>query len=231
MARTVEGPVDRRLTRPRNPRGEGGKLRNDILDAADALLSESRDVDSLSLRAVARRVGIAAPSVYLHFSNIDDLKRAVVERGFADLDAARDEVSKGVADPVEALLARSVAYAEHALAHPGRYRLMFGPDLPPALAFDATHSPSRHSFDELLQSIKRCQEARRVPLSLDATRLATDIWASIHGIVTLRMDRPMFPWPPLQEMVTGIVSRLAQLDVARIDPSTERRPPLRATQN
>ncbi|HEX9414397.1 MAG TPA: TetR/AcrR family transcriptional regulator [Ktedonobacterales bacterium] len=204
----ITGQAQVRVGRQRNPRGQGERLREEILDAADALLAAGGDARTLSLRGVAKRVGIAATSVYLHFPEVDDLKVAVVERGFAELDAVRDAASRGISDPAEALLARFRAYARFALDHPGRYRLMFGPGLPPSLAFDAEQSPARKSFQILVRSIKQWQEATACNPDDDPVRVATMLWAAVHGFVLLRMDRPRFPWPPLDEMVTETVRRL-----------------------
>jgi AcrR family transcriptional regulator len=198
--------------RRRNSRGQGERLRDEILDAADALLAESGDASKLSLRGVAKRVGIAATSVYLHFPDIDDLKVAVAARGFAELDKARDAASRDIADPAEALLARVRAYAHFALAHPGRYRLMFGPDLPPTLAYDAPHSPSRQALQTLALSIARCQQAGVSRSGDDPAWLAILLWASVHGVVFLRLDRTRFPWPPLEDMVDELVQRLVGID-------------------
>lgn len=198
--------------RHRNPRGQGERLRTDILDAADALLAEAGDARTLSLRAVAKRVGIAATSVYLHFPAIDDLKVAVVARGFAELDAVRDAASRGMTDPAAAVVVRARAYAHFALDHPGRYRLMFGPELPPALAYDAAASPSRRAFEALVHTIARWQDAQAARPSDDPVRVATMMWAAVHGIVLLRLDRPHFPWPPLDELVTETVRRLVGID-------------------
>jgi AcrR family transcriptional regulator len=200
--------------RHRNPRGQGERLREEILDAADALLAESGDASKLSLRGVAKVVGIAATSVYLHFPDIDDLKVAVVERGFAELDAARDAASHGIADPAAALLARLRAYARFALDFPGRYRLMFGPELPPTLAYGAERSPGQRVFQSLVRSIERCQEARESRTGDDPVRMAIVLWAAVHGFVILRLDRPNFPWPPLDEMVNETVRRLVGIGTA-----------------
>jgi AcrR family transcriptional regulator len=205
------GETEPSRIRRRNPRGQGERLREDILEAADALLDGTRDASRLSLRGVARRVGIAATSVYLHFPDVDHLKLALIEAGFAELDDARDAASEGIGDPAQALLARSRAYARWALDHPGRYRLMFGPDLPTALAFDAVESPSRRTFETLVRSIERCQEAGLCPMD-NASRVAMLVWVSVHGLVLLRMDRPHFPWKPLDEMVDDIVRRVINLN-------------------
>lgn len=211
---TLSGLTQAPGRRRRNPRGHGERLRTEILDAADALLAESGDARTLSLRGVAKRVGIAATSVYLHFPDIDDLKVAVVARGFAGLDMARDAASYGITDPVEALLARARAYARFALDHPGRYRLMFGPELPLALAYDAAQSPSRQAFRALVHTIERCQDAKVARLGDDPVRVATMMWAAVHGIVSLRLDRPHFPWPPLDDMVNETVRRLVGVHTA-----------------
>jgi AcrR family transcriptional regulator len=199
--------------RRRNPRGQGEQLREDLLDAADTLLAMTGEPGLLSLRRVAKQVGIAAPSVYLHFPDITDLKIAVVQRAFLRLDAARDRASQAIGDPVASLLARLQAYAQFALENPGRYRLMFGPELPATLAYDEEHSPGRRALQSLARSIRRCQEAGSVPHGDDPQHVAVLVWTALHGIVLLRLDRPHFPWPPLEEMVMDMVLRLARCDV------------------
>jgi AcrR family transcriptional regulator len=66
------------------------------VEAATRLLTELGDVHRLSLRAVAREVGIATTSIYLHFYDMEELAGAVVTRAFAELDAARDRASEGI---------------------------------------------------------------------------------------------------------------------------------------
>jgi AcrR family transcriptional regulator len=194
--------------RRRNPRGEGDRLREELLDAAEALLQEPGDARKLSLRGVASRVGIAATSVYLHFPDIADLKVAVASRGFAELERARDAASYHISDPAEALLARVRAYAYFALTFPGLYRLMFGPDLSSNLAYDAARSPARQALQSLAQSIERCRAAGMCHPGDDSLRAALLVWTAVHGSVILRIDRPRFPWPPLDQMVDETVRRL-----------------------
>ena len=62
--------------RRRNRRGEGQRLREELLAAADAIVTETGDGSALSLRSVAARAGVAATSVYLQFADIDALKAA-----------------------------------------------------------------------------------------------------------------------------------------------------------
>lgn len=115
---------------------------------------------------------------------------------------ALDPVIEVCGDPAQALLARWQAYAYFALDHPGRYRLMFGPELPPAAAFQAPESPGRQAFHAAVAGIAWCQEAGAATVKDDPFRLAALAWAAVHGLVSLRLDGPNFPWPPLDGMIT-----------------------------
>src|SRR5690349_10388245 len=71
--------------RERNRRGQGARLRTDIVSAAAELLDEAGHEQAVTLRAVARRVGIAAPSIYAHFADRQAILLAVVQDAFAEL--------------------------------------------------------------------------------------------------------------------------------------------------
>lgn len=69
------------LTRRRRaPRGSGVYLRDEILDAATQLLLDTGHAKAVSIRAVAQRVGVTPPSIYLHFADKDALLDAVCAR-------------------------------------------------------------------------------------------------------------------------------------------------------
>jgi len=63
--------------RRRAPRGQGRKLREEILAAAERLLRETGDQEAVSIRAVADAVGVTPPSIYLHFADKTDLIFAI----------------------------------------------------------------------------------------------------------------------------------------------------------
>jgi AcrR family transcriptional regulator len=154
----------------------------------------------LSLRAVAREVGIATTSIYPHFDDIEELARAVVARAFEELDAARDAASANITDPGQALLARSQAYCRFATSHPGLYEVMFQVAVPDTVTLPAPRAPGRRSFEALVESIERVQRSRGRS-ERDPRELATLLWATLHGLVSLRISRPNFPWPPLEHQV------------------------------
>ncbi len=73
-----------RKGRPRNARGEGDRLRGEVVEAASALIAEDGP-RALTLRAIARRVGITAPAIYAHFEDLDEVLEAVVDSTFGAL--------------------------------------------------------------------------------------------------------------------------------------------------
>ena len=112
--------------RVRNPQGQGSRLRAELIDAADRILARTGDLAELSLRAVAREVGIATPSIYLHFSDKPALVRAVLDARFSELGAVVCAAVVAAEGPAEKLRAGCLAYCRFAAEHPSAYRVLFG---------------------------------------------------------------------------------------------------------
>src|SRR3954469_24853831 len=109
-------------TRARNRRGEGARLRADIVAAAVDLLDETGDEQAVTLRAVARKVGISAPSIYRHFPDRQAILLALAQETFAEL---ADQLSEATGtDPVTRLRAVCAAYLDFAATRPQHYRMM-----------------------------------------------------------------------------------------------------------
>jgi AcrR family transcriptional regulator len=215
----MTAPSAQRPRRQRNPRGQGERLREDIIEAATRLLEDVAG-PPLSLRSVARAVGVAATSVYLHFDDVESLVRAVGDRLFGELVRSWDEASKDLADPCARAHAEALAYCEFGLAHPGHYQVMFSNPLPlPPQGRDASRvqAPGMAALDRLAEAIAACVGCPAGDAA--STQTAILVWQQLHGAVSLRITRPFFPWPPLADTVTDAVGRL--LDGARARQQTE----------
>ncbi|MEV8375937.1 TetR/AcrR family transcriptional regulator [Kribbella sp. NPDC056861] len=199
--------------RVRNKRGEGAQLRDDIIGGATRLL-EAGTEQSVTLRAVAREVGISAPAIYQHFADRDAILFAVTEIAFAELEQALSDTGDH-ADPADRLRAVCVAYLAFAERWPGRYRIMFG------AVWDASKSLQRApdmasdlaelglgAFRVISQAVADCIEAGRSTGS-DPHADATALWVGLHGLAQLRVATPLFPWPP--HLQDSVIARLALL--------------------
>ena len=110
----------------RNARGQGGRLTEDIVSAALELIEREGTDEAVTLRAVAREIGIAAPSIYAHFPDRAAIMLAVVSRVFDELTLAiLQERDAAGDDPVENLVAGCEGYVTFGLRHPARYRVLF----------------------------------------------------------------------------------------------------------
>ncbi|MFL6077069.1 MAG: TetR/AcrR family transcriptional regulator [Mycobacteriales bacterium] len=193
-------------SRGRNPRGQGERLREDIVDAAIHMLDELGDDQALSLRAVARATGIAATSVYLHFADRDALVLAALRRSHDDLLREADRAEAGAADPAAALRARVLVLGSWAGAHPGLYRVIHESTLNQR----ADMSFRQELTDRTVAAVRRCMDAGLAPAG-DAALVAMDLRAAVHGAVSMRLAQPDLPWPPLAEQVDRFLAGLAGL--------------------
>ncbi|QXE35641.1 TetR/AcrR family transcriptional regulator [Streptomyces sp. GMY02] len=200
--------------RTRNRRGEGGRLRDDIIAAAVELLDEAGDERAITLRSVARRVGIAAPSIYPHFPDQPAIMLAVVEREFADLERGlRSATEKAGDEPRPRLYAVCNAYLDFARDHPERYRTMFGGLWVPTLGESSVTKEDvaglgAATLQLLVDTLGACVmagEATSTDLSGDAVAL----WLGLHGLAHQRAVTAAFPWP--EDIADRLITALAHL--------------------
>ncbi|SOB88440.1 TetR/AcrR family transcriptional regulator [Streptomyces sp. 1331.2] len=217
---SVPGAAAAKPTRTRNRRGEGGRLREEIITAAVELLDESGDERAITLRSVARRVGIAAPSIYPHFPDQPAIVLAVVQREFAELErhlrsahSAADGQDTGEDDPRRRLRAICDAYLDYARTHPGRYRTMFGGLWTPTLGDSSITEADltalgAEALEVIATAISDCVAAGQAT-STDPSSDAVALWLGLHGLAHQRAVTRAFPWPP--DIADRLVSALAHL--------------------
>lgn len=196
--------------RPRNRRGHGAQLRAEILQAAADVLVES-GVDGVTLRAIARRAGITAPSIYAHFAGLDAVLEALVASTFELLTARMNRAARRHTKPVQKLHAVCRSYVDFANRHPHEYSILFidknklideNPDLTVETMTGAA------AFAIVPDIIEECVAAG-ASTSQDATGDAVAIWVALHGFISLHAALPQFPWPAPRSFLDSVVDRLA----------------------
>lgn len=201
--------------RARNARGEGERLRDEIIAASVKVLSTIGPEDPFSLRAVAKEAKIAAPSVYIHFADRNVLLLAVLEKLFREQiafrAAAEEEAARSGGGPWERLLARSIALIEFGLKHPGHYKVLFEGRVVPRLNDPRIANFGRPLLTrsiELIREIKPVSAKARV--APDPQRLALLLWSGLHGVISLRINKPTLDWPPATELAEQITRAIIQ---------------------
>jgi AcrR family transcriptional regulator len=183
--------------RSRSRKGEGQRLRDQILEATEQLLLTTGSSEAVSIRAVANAVGVTPPSIYRHFPDKTTLIFEVCDRHFQALDARIAEATEGIDDPVEALQAAGRTYIEFGTSNPEPYRIMFmtrsdeTPD-----KFQDERLAEITCFGRVMGIVADCIDAGRFrPEHTDAARLSMGFWARVHGLTSLLVSKPDFPWP------------------------------------
>ena len=166
-----------------------GNLRNELLDTAEAQLAEA-GAEDLSLRALARKVGVSQTAPYRHFQDKSDLLAALATRGYIqllrELKQTRAEAGD---DPIEQLYAFAHSYVSYAVNNRDIFKLMFGPMLQPSEEFPELRETSRQTY-ELVCQIMREGIEKGVFRHKDVAYLANAGWSGIHGLATLKLDIP-----------------------------------------
>jgi len=158
----------------------------------------------VSLRGVAKQAGIAAPSVYGHFADLDELLLAVLERLFAELIALRVAAEEAaVDDPWERLRASVFATVRFGLTRPGHYRMLFEGQVVPALSNPRAATFGRPIQARVVALLREILDASG-RAGENAERLSLLLWAGVHGVISLQINKPTLDWPD----ATGLVEDL-----------------------
>jgi AcrR family transcriptional regulator len=155
-----------------------GGLHAACVRAAIELLEEGGET-ALSLRAVARRVGVSPAAPYRHYADREALVSAVAAVGYRELAEQLAAAHPSPSTP-EQLAGVAIAYVQFALERPALFRIMFG-------------EPCDRDNDERVAATAAVSlylreiVARAFP-DADAESMATAIWALVHGLAFLYLD-------------------------------------------
>jgi len=189
--------------RQRNRRGQGSQLRNELIAAARSLLASAQAESELTIRGVTRAAGVHPQAFYLHFENLDALLYAVYAAEFAELTGALHDAAAGRQPGEPALRAMCQEYGRFAIAQPARYRLLMSVPGQPHPDWDPGQLPGSPALQLLRQALAAASRRQAPDRSPDQAVIL--LWATLHGLVTLRISRPAFPWPPLDQLIDQVV--------------------------
>lgn len=159
-------------------------LKDALIEEAFSIIEE-KGVEHLSLRDVARRLGVSHQAPYKHFPSRDHILAAVVARCFSDF-ADYLEARPVSPEPFEDLGRMGLAYLEFARSNPLQYRLMFNTALPDGTEHRHMLDQAQYAFSILRDKLGTMQ--LRDPhhrISDPAKHDALFIWSALHGLASL----------------------------------------------
>lgn len=157
-------------------------VRERILIEARAII-EARGVEQLSLRDVARRIGVSHQAPYKHFASRDHIIAELVARAYSDF-SGRLDAAASHGSPHARLAAMAAAYLRYAAEFPLNYRLMFETPLPPVEDHPDMMAKARAAFGMLTRAIAALPERQGVTRD-QIEREALLKWTVLHGAASL----------------------------------------------
>jgi AcrR family transcriptional regulator len=171
------------------PKVHDEALRVQLLEQAVRTLSEDGP-DALSLRKLAAQVGTSTTAVYSLFGGKPGLLEAVFDEAFARFGDRLAEVEPS-RDALADLAALGMAYRASALDEPHFYQVMFGPVGGVMTPGPESRARAEATFRPLLDTVRRAIAAGQLR-DEDPVRIATSLWAVVHGLVSLEL-RALLP--------------------------------------
>ena len=189
-------------------------LRQEILDAAREMFARE-GYENVTMRRIAEKIEYSPTTIYLYFRDKAELLYHVCEDTFAQLADHIERIGKESDDPRDALKSGLQAYVEFGLKHPNHYRVVF--DMPaqerPAHCGDAPvdeyfrSSQGGRAFNSLVQAVQECVQSGRFP-GPDVALASQILWAGVHGLTSLLINLPEFPWAGRDTLIDGTIDTL-----------------------
>lgn len=201
------------MARPR--RGASTNLAQEIKTIAQRRLAQMGTA-GLSLRAIARELGITAPAIYNYFPRLEDLITTLIVDAYASLGEAlfTAQQKHSTKDHYKQLYNVGVAYHQWASEHPEQYNLIFGTPIPGYQApTDVTQPAAERGLRILVEILDDAYRAGEIPIGenylkdssllhqqiqvwreetgskadINAHYLALVLWTRVHGLVSIEL--------------------------------------------
>ncbi|SMD03488.1 TetR/AcrR family transcriptional regulator [Lentzea albidocapillata] len=178
------------------------QVREDVKAAALDQLTTG-GAQAISIKAIAKQLGVSGTALYRYFAGRDELLTALVIDAYGDLRQALERGFETDSDPEERVRSMAREYRAWALAEPHRYELLFKPPLP---GYDAHTEPLAAAARSLMEVLLAALHGIDDPASTEDLKpatgeqvlaarsagteefqLAVSVWSRLHGIVSLEL--------------------------------------------
>lgn len=190
-------------------------LREKILNTSRHFLF-TQGYSSLSMRKIAKQVGVSATSIYLYFENKDHLVHTLIEESVEELSVAIEQSAAQKVTTVDKFEAIVRGYVDFAMANPEKYQVIYM-----VLSSEMSRYPkekfrkARRGYGLLESVIKNGIEEGL--MELDEPRIAAySIWAQLHGVISVvlnqrldsKIERNKFIEESIEHIVQGFLVRI-----------------------
>jgi AcrR family transcriptional regulator len=182
------------------------RLRRSMLDAA-AELFVKEGYEKVSMRRIAQKINYSPMSIYLYFRDKAEILDTICEETFSKLiqhkRLARPEDYPG--EPIGYLKGGLRAYVEFGLRHPYHYQLTFMTRA--SVDGERRRRIGQEAFGCLRATVKACADQGKLRTP-DVEFVSQVLWTAIHGVTSLLITHPKFPWVNRERLITGAIDAI-----------------------
>lgn len=194
-----------------------GDLRCDLLEAA-VLVIEEKGIGALSLREVARRVGVSHAAPAHHFGGKSGLFTAIATDSFHLIADEMRRVDKASGpDPLDRLDACGEVYIKFAIENRARFEVMFRPEV--LMRSDADYNSAATLTHAHLSEIVEDARSGGWAKGRQPDALVLGTWALVHGLATLLNQGNLPGLTSPAEQVQAAIAAMEAMASARLGPS------------
>lgn len=190
-------------------------LREKILETSRRYL-HTDGYTSLSMRKIAREIGVSATSIYLYFENKDHLVHTLIEESVEDLSVALEHSAEGKPDTIERFKAIIESYVNFAMEYPEKYQVIYSVQSERMARYPKEKFRKARRGYALLESVIKDGMEQGL-MELDEPMIAAySIWAQLHGVNSVvlnqrldsRINKDKFIEESIDHIVQGFLVRI-----------------------
>ena len=184
-------------------------LREEIFKVSKDLLIKD-GFSKMSMRRIAREANVSATSIYLHFTNKDDLLLALIEESIENLKGALMEVVDGSKSFITQLRDLAEAYVRFALENPQEYEIIYivRPEEMPEYPKEKFRN-IRTTYGLLADMIEEAHKKENVDED-DPLIAAYTFWAQLHGVVSVILNKRIDNRIPQDRFIAQAIDHIVQ---------------------
>jgi AcrR family transcriptional regulator len=193
-------------------------LREDILEVSRTLLVND-GFGKMSMRKIAKRAGVSATSIYLHFQNKDELLLALIESSIAKLAEALNENLADSDDSITKLEKMAQSFVTFALENTQEYEIIYMVRPEEMPKFPKEKFQQIRKIYELLAGILSEGVSKGSLKVEDPLMSAYTLWAQLHGVASVIISQRLDTRIPSDEFVSQAVDHIIQGFISQKTPA------------
>jgi AcrR family transcriptional regulator len=190
------------MARPVYSADEAESIKQALLQGALSLYLEE-GMDSVTLRQIAKRVGLSHTAGYRYFENKEALVAEMRRVCILEFKAAIPDAGEADEDPIRRIRSALMGMLDFGCAQPAKYRLIFSDSQPDLTEYPSLLAQRWEVFASCVDLVLAAINQNR--LQADALMFSHGLWSLLHGMLSLHTANQLVHGLSLREMAAPLI--------------------------